>query len=146
MSPPNPTFWQRWIAHWWCAWGHSLCHMGNRSAERVFYEQSVAAFGRARRWWPTLAAAYYHSGFIRGRELNEYEPAVADLTQAIELAPDWPDPYLQRGLFHRFHGALDMALADLQHYLMLGGDTYWRGEAERYVRQIQDELAEQEKS
>lgn len=141
-TTPKPSLWQRLLARWWYAWGQSLCHFGNRTAERSFYESGVRSFGRATRLWPTFAAAYYRRGLIRGRELNEYAAAVADLSTAMELLPDWPDPYLQRGLFHRFNGAPAAALADLQRYLELGGDAYWRSEAERHVTLLRAELAE----
>lgn len=134
--------WRRLLARWWYAWGQSLCHMGHRTAERSFYESGVRSFTRAARLWPTFAEAYYRSGLIRGRELNEYAMAVADLSTASALLPDWPDPYLQRGLFHRFNGAPAAALADLQRYLELGSDAYWRGEAERHIGVLRAEVAE----
>ncbi len=139
-NSPEPTWWRRLLARWWYIWGQSLCYQGNRTAERSFYRHGVASFARAARLWPDFAPAYYQSGLIRGRELSEYPAAVADLSRAMELRPEWPAPYLQRGLFHRFNSAPDAALADLQRYVELGGDPYWRGEAERHIRQLQEEL------
>lgn len=140
--PPEPALWRRLLAHGWHAWGQSLCHAGYRMTDRSFYESGVRAFGRATQLWPTFAAAYYRRGLIRGRELNDYSAAIDDLTRTIELRPDWPDPYLQRGLLYRFNSAPAAALTDLTCYLERGGDTYWRGEAERHIIQIQGELAE----
>lgn len=143
-SSGEPAQWQRLLAYWWYAWGQSVCHAGNRTAEQAFYRHGVRSFARATRLWPDFAPAYYWSGLIRGRELSEYSAAVADLGRAIALRPEWPEPYLQRGLFHRFNGAPAAALSDLQRYLELGGDPYWRSEAARHIQQLQVELEEHE--
>jgi len=60
--------------------------------------------------------------------------------RAIAIDPQWPEPYLQRGLFERFHGDLRAALADLQQYVAISDDPFWRGEAERQLAMIQAEL------
>lgn len=133
---PTGSLWRRGLAYWWYVWGLSLCYSANRAADRGLYEAGVRAFARAARLWPTMARAHYRSGVIRGRELGEYRAALSDLAAAAALEPDWPEPYLQRGLFQRFHGDSAGALVDLEHYLTLGGDEYWRGEAQRQVEQI----------
>ncbi len=137
-------FWRRALAQWWYLWGLSLCHAGHRTVDRSYYEGGVRSFQRAIRLWPTFARAYYRSGLIRGRELGLYTAAVIELGRAITLQPEWPEPYLQRGLFHRFNGNPAAAINDLQRYLELGGDGYWRGEAERQLAQLHREAAESE--
>ncbi|MBC8077720.1 MAG: hypothetical protein H7Y32_16710 [Chloroflexales bacterium] len=133
---PTASLWRRGLAYWWYVWGLSLCYSANRTSERGLYEAGVRSFARAAHLWPTMARAYYRRGLIRGRELGEYRAALADLTVTTELDPEWPEPYLQRGLFQRFQGDNAGALADLERYLALGGDQYWRGEAQRQVEQI----------
>lgn len=130
----------RALAYMWYAWGMSLCYWGIRTAEPSFYRAGMRSFDRAIRIWPQFAGGFYRRGLIRGRELGEPHQGIADLTRAIELYPEWPDPYLQRGLFERFHGDPHAAIADLQRYIALGGDTYWRGEAERQIAAIQADL------
>ncbi|GAB4114591.1 MAG: hypothetical protein Fur005_18190 [Roseiflexaceae bacterium] len=130
------------LAYWWYIWGQSLSYWGVRSAERILFRWAIAAYGSALAAWPEFPLAYYRRGLIRGRELSQYPEALADLTRAIELEPTWPEPYLERGMFQRFHGDLQAALADLQHYLSLGGEFYWRLEAERQIAQIRRELEE----
>ncbi|MCG8347504.1 MAG: hypothetical protein MI924_06955 [Chloroflexales bacterium] len=137
------SFWRKLLARFWYVWGLSLCYNGHRMAERALYENGVRAFARAARLWPSYARAYYRSGLIRGRELGQYSAALSDLAQAIALQPDWPDPYLQRGLFHRFNGAPSAAIADLQRYIDLGGEGYWRGEAERQISMLRAEIDEE---
>ena len=60
--------------------------------------------------------------------------------RAITINPQWPEPYLQRGLFERFHGDLRAALADLQQYVAISDDSFWRNEAERQIAMIQADL------
>ena len=140
-SAPGVSLWRRGLAYWWYVWGLSLCYSANRASDRGLYAAGARAFGRAAQLWPAMARAHYRSGLIRGRELSEYRAALADLAAATALEPEWPEPYLQRGLFQRFHGDNTGALADLQQYLELGGDAYWRSEAQRQIEHIQAEEA-----
>lgn len=139
-TEPEIALWRRALAYWWYMWGLSLCYWGIRTAEQSFYRGGIRAFDRAIRAWPRFAGGFYRRGLIRGRELSEHDQAIADLTRAIELYPDWPDPYLQRGLFQRFHGDPRAAIADLQRYLDLGGDPAWRGEAQRQLAALLADL------
>ena len=136
---PTVSLWRQGLAYWWYAWGMSLCYNANRFSDRGLYEAGVRAFERAGRLWPAMAKAHYRSGLIRGRELGQYRDALADLATAAALEPEWPEPHLQRGLFQRFRGDNAGALADLERYLALGGDEYWRAEALRQVEQIHAE-------
>ena len=136
------ALWRRALAYCWYAWGLSWCYWGIRSANRSFFRAGIRAFDRSLRLWPGFAQAYYRRGLIRGRELGDQPGALGDMARAIELAPGWADPYLQRGLFERFHGDQRAAIADLEHYLALGSDSFWRGEAERQLAMIRAELRE----
>ena len=144
MSQANEedvALWRRALAYWWYGWGLSLCYWGIRTAEQSFYRAGVRSFDRAVRVWPQFAGGFYRRGLIRGRELSEHRQGIADLTRAIELYPEWPEPYLQRGLFERFHGDPRAAIADLQRYIALGGDPYWREEAARQIAALEADLA-----
>lgn len=144
MTAPSETvaLWRRALAYWWYAWGLSWCYWGIRGASQPFFRAGIRAFDRALRLWPGFAQVYYRRGLIRGRELSDQPGALADLARAIELAPGWAEPYLQRGLFERFHGDQRAAMADLERYLELGRDPFWRGEAERQIAMIRAELGE----
>ena len=134
-----PLLRQAW-AYWWYAWASSLCYWGLRTAERGLFRAGVAAYGRALRAWPAFSAAYLRRGVIRGRELGEHAEAIADLTRVIELSPEWPEAYLQRGMEQRFHGDPRAAIADLERYLALGKDAAWRAEAERQIAALREDL------
>jgi tetratricopeptide (TPR) repeat protein len=135
-----PPLWGRIRAHWWYVWGLSLCYSGNRSHEQSYYRAGVESFGRTIQIWPTYAAAHYRRGLIRGRELGEHRAAITDLTRASELRPEWADPYLQRGLFHRFHGDPHDAISDLERYVALAEAGYWRDEARRQIDLLREDL------
>lgn len=142
QSAHTTSAWRRALAYGWYAWGLSWCHWGIRFANQDFFRAGIRAFDRALSAWPAFARAYYRRGLIRGRELHEHRQGIADMSRALELAPEWADPYLQRGLFERFHGDQHAALADLQRYVELASDAWWRGEAERQIAMIAAELAE----
>jgi tetratricopeptide (TPR) repeat protein len=136
------ALWRRALAYWWYAWGLSWCYWGIRTAEQSFFRAGIRSFDRSIRVWPGFAGGFYRRGLIRGRELSQHQQAIADLTRAIELYPEWPEPYLQRGLFQRFHGVPRTAIVDLQRYLDLGGAHEWRGEAERQIALLRADLDE----
>jgi tetratricopeptide (TPR) repeat protein len=139
QSPASVSPLRRALAYWWYAWGLSWCYWGIRGANQSFFRAGIRSFDRALRLWPEFAQVYYRRGLIRGRELSDYTAAVNDLTRASTLAPEWDAPYLQRGLFQRFHGDQAAALADLQRYLELARDPFWRAEAERQIAMIHAE-------
>jgi tetratricopeptide (TPR) repeat protein len=135
-TPP----WRRLLAQGWYLWGLSWCYWALRTTEPWAFRAGVRAFDRALRLWPDFAAALYRRGLIRGRELGQPREGMADLTRAIALVPSWPEPYLQRGLFARFHGDSRAALDDLRRYVALSADPSWRAEAERQIALIEAEL------
>src|SRR5690606_37497696 len=129
----------RLSAGWWYIWGLSLCYSANLAADRSLYAAGAWSFARAARLWPAFAAAHYQLGLIRGRELGEYAGAIADLERASALRPDWPEPYLQLGLLHRFNGEGPRAAEALRHFIELAPAGYWRDEAERQLSAISAE-------
>jgi tetratricopeptide (TPR) repeat protein len=136
----QPSLWRRLQAGWWYLYGVGLCQLGLRTINREVYRRAVQAFDRALAAWPDLALALYRRGLIRGRELGEYYAAIRDLEAATRLRPDWPEPYLQRGLFHRFHHHNRAAIPELTTYVRLAPAGFWRTEAERMLACIQAEL------
>jgi len=139
---PNIATWRRWLAYLWYMWGASLAYWGLRTAETGFFRAAEGAYSRAIGVWPTFSSAYFQRGVIRERELGQRTAGLLDLSHAIKLTPEWPEPYLRRGLIRRFHGEPDGAIADLERYLELGGDSSWRGEAERQLVALRAELSD----
>lgn len=139
-EPPRPPLLARLVARCWYVWGLSLAYTGQRMQDRSYFRAAADAFGRAVAVWPGLAEAYFQRGVTRGRELGDYHGAVTDLNRVADLRPAWPEPYLQRGLFHRFNGHSVAARADLAHYIELAPAGYWRDEAARQLADLEAEL------
>lgn len=135
----RPSLFRRLLARWWHIWGLSLCYTGASRADRTFYKAGAWSFRRATQLWPQYAQAHYQLGLIRGRELGEYQAAVADLERSSALRPDWPEPYLQRGLLHRFNHQPALAATELRRFIELAPPGYWRDEAQRQIAMLRDE-------
>ena len=141
MTQPSTATPRRALAYFWYIWGLSWCYWGIRTASQPFFRAGIRSFDRALRLWPGFALAHYRRGLILGRELSEHHAGIADLTRAIAIDPEWAEPYLQRGLFERFHGDQRAALADLRRYLELASSAApWRAEAERQIAAIEREI------
>lgn len=140
-DPAEVSLVRRFLAHCWYLWGLSVCYAAARAQDRSLFRAGAASFGRALKSWPTFAQAYYQRGALRGRELGEYDGAVADLSRASELDPSWPEPYLQRGLLYRFNHKTAEARADLARYLELAPEGEWREEAARQLAALEGDGA-----
>jgi tetratricopeptide (TPR) repeat protein len=140
MSERDTSAPRRLGARCWYLWGLSVCYSANVAGSRALYGAGAWSFARAAALWPAFAQAHYQLGVIRGRELGQFPAAVAALDRASALRPDWPEPYLQRGLLRRFNGEPRAALADLRRYGELAPPGHWRDEAERQIVALEAEL------
>jgi len=61
------------------------------------------------------AVAYYHSGNAK-RDIKDYRGAIADYTKAIELEPNFPNAYNNRGVTKNDLGDLNNALEAIDDY------------------------------
>jgi tetratricopeptide (TPR) repeat protein len=50
---------------------------------------------------------------------DDYDSAIAEFQKAIELAPEWPNPYYNLGLAQEMSGKYKEAVASLEQYLIL---------------------------
>jgi serine/threonine-protein kinase len=87
---------------------------------------------------PDDANAYFHRAvFFLNR--NDWEAVISDMTQAIPLAPEWPDLYGHRGEAYKELGLVDEARADFEVFLELteGDPDYedWRAWIEEWLGQ-----------
>ena len=84
-------------------------------------EEAVDLYSQVLAIQPTYAI-YNHRG-IAYFALSDYERAIDDFTQALELAPGQARAYTNRGLARRMAGQLHEALADLDRSLEI--DPHW---------------------
>ncbi len=82
---------------------------------------------------------YLEQGWFDHADGN-YEQAIANFNQVIELDHDFPSAYYGRGLAHRDIGNTKTALSDLQHYLELDPNTWYRKEIEDIISTLQSQL------
>jgi tetratricopeptide (TPR) repeat protein len=54
--------------------------------------------------------------------------------KAIELQPDYVDPYYNRGDTYVKKGEKEKAIADFNKFLELSNDPYWRQRAEEQLK------------
>jgi serine/threonine protein kinase/Flp pilus assembly protein TadD len=75
--------------------------------------------------------------------------ALSDFGAAIEMAPDWADPYVGRGRAHKKHRRYGEALADLSRAIELAPswlDVYfWRGQIYADMERFEEALADFER-
>ncbi|MEM1117597.1 MAG: tetratricopeptide repeat protein [Bacteroidota bacterium] len=66
-----------------------------------------------------LDRIYSHRAFVSRARGDDWSATIADLTAAIEAAPDNPVHRLDRGVAHRYAGAPEAARTDLETYLSM---------------------------
>ena len=104
------------------------------------YEKSIIFYTCAITRQPQNPDLYLQRAFSYF-ELAEYEQAISDYTQAIELDPDsskeYPYPFLMRGRALSLEGKYDQALSDQTLYIELRPmdpvGYYWRGMTHFYL-------------
>lgn len=97
--------------------GTSLWHkadyegaISNYSQAIEIDEASLASAGM--RQVERLAQAYLQRAILLGEALLRFNEATADLDRAIQLRPQWDEPYLHRGFIYSATNDLSSAIAD----------------------------------
>jgi tetratricopeptide (TPR) repeat protein len=94
---------------------------------------------------PSDAAAAYNHG-VEAERVGRHDQAVADLTEAIALKPDFAEAYESRGVAYDQKGLYDRAIADYTRAIALGAaiaETYFnRGAAYEHRRLYRKALAD----
>jgi len=96
------------------------------------HSQALSLFSGALGHLPS-GEAYQESAaalhFYRGNTyyyLDKHDRAIADYGRAIELKPDYANPYYGRGLLHQMRGEKEEAIRDFERVLELREEEYWR--------------------
>jgi regulator of sirC expression with transglutaminase-like and TPR domain len=69
-------------------------------------------------------------------ELEKTDEALADLSRAIELAPEDPEAYINRRLVYKKTGDVPQAIEELETVLELRPNASWSSQIEILLEQL----------
>lgn len=95
-------------------WTYEIDYLGGGSAREEVIKVKEEHFQTV----PPIVLAYYKRGIAYSRK-KDYAQAIADLSRAIELNPDYADAYIQRGTAYGRSGDNERALEDLDFAISL---------------------------
>jgi tetratricopeptide (TPR) repeat protein len=103
-----------------------------------YYDRALADYDVALSLDPDAYTYNAHATIVGS--LGEWEAAIQEYGQAIDLAPDYPETYFNRGYAHKVLGNHDQAIADLERFLTF--DVHWNEEmvaqARVHIKEMQD--------
>ena len=67
---------------------------------------------------------------------GDYDHAIANFDQAIQLRPDLAEAYYYRGKAYTQKGEKEKAIADLKRFLELSDDPDWRQQVEEQLKAL----------
>lgn len=70
---------------------------------------------------PSDTEAHYELGLMLA-DLDDIDGGLESFATALELDPTYPDVYAARGMLHYLNGDYDLALPDLESYVLYAGD------------------------
>jgi tetratricopeptide (TPR) repeat protein len=92
---------------------------------------------------------FAYRGDVMRDKCKREEQALEDYSGAIELAPDWADPYARRSHLHKIDGRFDEALADMNRAVELAPNWvnvyFWRGQLYAGMEMFEEALADYER-
>ena len=105
---------------------------------QAYYDRALADYEVALSLDPDAYTFNAHAAIIGS--LGEWQAAIQEYGQAIDLAPDYPETYFNRGYAHKVLGDNDQAIADLERFL--GFEQHWNQEmvaqAQAHIKEIRD--------
>jgi tetratricopeptide (TPR) repeat protein len=140
--PVRVPVWRRFVAWLSFVRGLTYRYWGNWLHSPQDHQRAVNDFGRAVELNPYFVEAYYNRGILYWRELRNAYRAIRDLTRVMELSPEWAEAWFNRAQAHQMRGDYDLAIADLEHYLLKGQDSGWRASAETQLALLRELQAE----
>lgn len=133
---------------------------GEAIAQKAFQAANQGDFGQAEKYWteliedfPDNPAVWSNRGNIRVNE-HKLDEAIADFNQSITLAPQYSDPYLNRGIAYEGKQMWQEALADYNQALEINpqdamaynnrgnakaGEKSWREALDDYAKAVEIE-------
>ena len=120
--------WRLLLARTLYMWGSLHRNFGNKSNFSREHLQAVHRFTQAFNLDPTLRRARLDRGIIYYRELGMLDEAISDFDALLEEDPEYGPALLNRAMIAQERGQYELALADLDSYLLLPvtDEEYWR--------------------
>ena len=90
-------------------------------------------------------AEYYNDWGIAYEIRGQYDQAIADFTNALEINPKYVDAYINRGIAHANKGEYDQAISDYTKALEIdpkGKDVYYNRGVAYYFKRTYDKSLE----
>jgi predicted Zn-dependent protease len=110
-------------------------HNAIQDYERKEFKNAEEAFRRLLEENPDDAVAHLYLGNIR-RDTGRLEAALQEYRTAIQLDPDFPDPYRETGFLYYGQGNYRRAVEAFQTYLEMAPQAADAAEIRDYVRRI----------
>jgi tetratricopeptide (TPR) repeat protein len=105
---------------------------------QAYYDRALADYEVALSLDPDPYTYNAHATIVGS--LGEWQTAIREYGQAIDLAPDYPETYFNRGYAHKVLGDRDQAIADLRQFLSF--DVHWNedlvAQAEAHIKEMLD--------
>lgn len=105
---------------------------------QAYYDRALTDYEVALGLDPDAYTYNAHAAIIGS--LGEWQAAIQEYGQAIELAPDYPETFFNRGYAHKVLGNKDQAIADLERFLSF--EEHWNQElvaqARAHIKELLD--------
>ena len=107
---------------------------------QIYYDRALADYEVALGLEADAYTLNAHGSIIGS--LNRWEDAIAEYDRAVDLAPDYPETFFNRGYAYKALGQARAAIADFQRFLSF--ESHWNEElvaqAQAYIKEMSDPL------
>jgi tetratricopeptide (TPR) repeat protein len=107
---------------------------------QIYYDRALADYEVALGLAPDAYTLNAHGSIIGS--LGRLEEAIAEYDRAVELAPDYPETFFNRGYTYEMLGQTQAAIDDFQRFLSF--DRHWNEEmvaqAQAHIKELSDPL------
>ena len=107
---------------------------------QIYYDRAIADYKASLDIEPDAYTYNAHASIIS--TLGQWDEAIEEYGQAIELNPDYPEPYFNRGYTYKIIGETERAIADFSRFLEF--KTHWNEEMVFMARSHIKEMTEPE--
>lgn len=105
---------------------------------QAYYDRALVDYEVALSLDPDAYTYNAHAAIIGS--LGEWQAAIQEYGQAIDLTPDYPETFFNRGYTHKVLGNRDQAIADLERFLSF--EEHWNEElvaqAQAHIKEMLD--------